>query len=244
VTRPARLAVITGTGTQVGKTWVAAGLLAALRGRNLAVVARKPAQSYALGEDTDAEVLARATGEPADTVCPANRSYPLPLAPPMAAQALDWRPPTLADLVDELDQGWPHHPVDIGVVEGVGGVASPLALDGDTASLARRIQADVAVLVGEPQLGIINSARLARLALGPMPVVVHLNRFEPSADLHRRNRDWLTGPDGFRVTTTLNALADIVVGASAEPTPTRSKTVKVPGSAPQSETPGSSPMTQ
>jgi dethiobiotin synthetase len=176
------------------------------------VAARKPAQSYAPGEDTDAEVLARATGEAVEAVCPANRSYPLPMAPPMAAQALAWQPPTLSELAAELERGWPQHPVDIGVVEGAGGVASPLAIDGDTAGLARRINADVAVLVGEPQLGIINSARLARAALGPLPVVVHLNRFEPAGELHRRNRDWLAGQDGFNVTTSLSALADIVTG--------------------------------
>jgi dethiobiotin synthetase len=212
MTRPARLVVITGTGTEVGKTWVAAGLLTELRRRKVAVAARKPAQSYSPGESTDAEVLARATGEAVETVCPANRSYPLPMAPPMAAQALSWRPPTLSELSDELDRGWPHDPVHIGVVEGAGGVASPLAIDGDTASLARRLKAEIAVVVGEPQLGIINSARLARLALSPVPVVVHLNRYEPSGDLHRRNREWLAGQDGFIVTTSLGALADIVAG--------------------------------
>jgi dethiobiotin synthetase len=214
VTRPARLVVITGTGTDVGKTWVGAGLLTELRRRDMAVAARKPAQSYSLGEDTDAEVLARATGEPVEAVCPANRSYPLPMAPPMAAQALEWKPPTLSELADELDRSWPPHPVDIGVVEGVGGVASPLAIDGDTASLAWRIKADVAVLVGEPHLGIINAARLARAALGRLPMLVHLNRFDPADELHRRNRDWLVAQDGFNVTTSLVALADVVASSS------------------------------
>jgi dethiobiotin synthetase len=212
VTRPARLVVITGTGTDVGKTWVAAGLLRELQRRNFSLAVRKPVQSYTPGEATDAEALARATGEAVETVCPANRSYPLPLAPPMAAQALNWQPPTLSELVDELDSGWPKHRVDIGVVEGAGGVASPLAIDGDTASLARHIKADIAILVGEPQLGIINSARLARLALGRLPVVVYLNRFEPVGELHRRNREWLARQDGFNVTTSLSALAEIVAG--------------------------------
>jgi dethiobiotin synthetase len=213
VTRPTRLVVITGTGTDVGKTWVAAGLLRELRRRNVAVAARKPVQSYLVGEHTDAEFLARAAGETAETVCPANRSYPLPMAPPMAAQALNWPAPTLSELSDELDRGWPHDPVEVGVVEGAGGVASPLSIDGDTASLTRRIRADIAIVVGEPQLGIINSARLARLALRPLPVVVHLNRYEPADELHRRNREWLAVQDGFKVTTSLSALADIVAGA-------------------------------
>jgi dethiobiotin synthetase len=204
--------VITGTGTDVGKTWVAAGLLSELRRRNLAVAARKPVQSYSVGEHTDAEVLARAAGEAAETVCPANRSYPLPMAPPMAAEALNRRAPTLSELSDELDRGWPRDQVEVGVVEGAGGVASPLSIDGDSASLTRRIKADVAIVVGEPQLGIINSARLARLALRPLPVVVYLNRYESANELHRRNREWLAVQDGFEVTTSLSALADFVTG--------------------------------
>ncbi len=210
MTRPSRVVVITGTGTEVGKTFVAAGLLAELRRRGFGVAARKPAQSYSLGDLTDAEILARATGETADRVCPADRSYPIPLAPPMAADALGRQPPTISALADELNRGWPGEPVDVGVVEGAGGVASPLAIDGDTADLARLAEADLAILVGEPQLGIINSARLTRSALRPLSVAVHLNRFDACADLHRRNREWLIDHDGFDVTTTLDGLADLV----------------------------------
>jgi dethiobiotin synthetase len=210
VTRPFRVAVITGSSTEVGKTFVAAGLLGELARRGFSVSARKPAQSYSPGEATDSEVLAGSTGEPAERVCLPHRSYPVPLAPPMAARALGRRPPTLSELVDELNQGWPADPVDVGVVEGVGGVASPLAVDGDTADLARCITPDLAILVGEPQLGIINSARLTRLALRPMSITVHLNRFDPTALLHRRNAEWLTENDAFTVTTTIAALADLV----------------------------------
>jgi dethiobiotin synthetase len=180
------------------------------------VAARKPAQSYSPGERTDAEILSCASGETGDEVCPAHRSYPVPLAPPLAAQALGRPGPTLDDLVEEVDRGWPAGPVDVGVVEGAGGVASPLALDGDTADLARRIGADLAVLVGEPVLGIINSARLSRLALRPLQMTVHLNRFDPGAELHRLNRAWLVDRDRFNVTTTVGELADAVAGSVGE----------------------------
>ena len=63
--RPERLVLVSGTGTEVGKTWVACRLARALRGRGLIVAARKPVQSYAAGDDpagTDA-ALCRATGE-------------------------------------------------------------------------------------------------------------------------------------------------------------------------------------
>jgi dethiobiotin synthetase len=216
VTRPGRLVVVTGSGTEVGKTWVASRLLLELRRRGYRVAARKPAQSYSPGEVTDAEILGRASGEAVDEVCPVDRSYPVSLAPPMAAEVLGRPVPTLDDLVDELDRGWPDGAVDVGVVEGAGGAASPLALDGDTADLARRIGADLAVLVGEPALGIINSARLSRRALHPLRVTVHLNRFDVDVELHRLNRDWLAARDRFHVTTTGGELADAVAGSAGE----------------------------
>jgi dethiobiotin synthetase len=208
VTRPGRLVVVTGSGTEVGKTWVASRLLVELRRRDCRVAVRKPAQSFSPGETTDAEILSRASGEAGDQVCPDHRSYPVPLAPPLAAEALGRPGPTMDDLVEELDRSWPCRAIDVGVVEGAGGAASPLALDGDTADLARRIRADLVVLVGEPVLGIINSARLSRLALHQLDMTVHLNRFDPASELHRVNRDWLADRDRFHVTTTLRDLAD------------------------------------
>jgi len=64
--RPERLVLVTGTGTEVGKTWVACRLARALRARGLVVAARKPAQSYDRHDDeadTDAGLLAHATGD-------------------------------------------------------------------------------------------------------------------------------------------------------------------------------------
>ena len=49
--RPERLVLVVGTGTEVGKTWVACRLARVLRRRGLIVAARKPAQSYDPGDD-------------------------------------------------------------------------------------------------------------------------------------------------------------------------------------------------
>ena len=97
-----------------------------------------------------------------DVVCPARRTYPLAMAPPMAAEALGMLPATIDDLVAEVNASWPDRPTDVGVVEGAGGVASPLARDGDSASLAFRLPADLVVLVADPRLGVINLVRLCR----------------------------------------------------------------------------------
>ncbi len=128
--RPARLVLVTGTGTEVGKTWFAAATIMALRERGIRVAARKPVQSFEPGAGpTDAEVLAAATGEIPDQVCPPHRSLPVPMAPPMAADALGRPAFTVAELGHEIE--WPDD-VDVGLVEGVGGPRSPLAADGDT----------------------------------------------------------------------------------------------------------------
>ena len=69
--------VVAGTGTEVGKTWLACQLAGAFRSRGLAVAARKPAQSFSPDETghTDAELLARATGQAPRDVCPPWRWY-------------------------------------------------------------------------------------------------------------------------------------------------------------------------
>jgi dethiobiotin synthetase len=185
--RPERLVAVLGTGTEVGKTWVGARALEALRRSGVSVAARKPVQSFAPGDGpTDAEVLAAATGEAVEDVCPPYRRYRAPMAPPMAADALGRAPFTVADLVGQLR--WPEG-VTVGWVETVGGPRSPIAADGDSAELAAALAPDLTVLVADAGLGVINAVRLSVAALGAPPVVV-LNRYDRS-DLHLRNRRWL-----------------------------------------------------
>ncbi len=206
--RPDRVVVVCGTGTEVGKTWVSCALLEELRRRGHSVAARKPAQSFdldaegaLLGGPTDAERLAAASGETAESVCPTWRSYHLAMAPPMAAAALGLPAFTLADLVGEL--GWPDEQVALGVVETAGGVRSPQAADGDAVDLVAALDPELVLLVSDAGIGTINAVRLSLAALGaagsgrPPPVVV-LDRFDGRHDLHRRNRDWLKA-DGDHV---------------------------------------------
>lgn len=198
--RPARLAFVSGTGTEVGKTWVAAAVLRLLRSAGLRVAARKPVQSFPPGDQhTDADVLAAATGEMPHEVCAPHRWYGCALAPPMAADALGKPPFTIDDLAAELR--WPDG-IDVGLVEGAGGPRSPLAADGDNVDMARAIAADMVVLVADADLGTINAVRMSVDAFAGLPVVVVLNRYDDQKPVHRINRDWLAGPDA----------SDIVVG--------------------------------
>lgn len=207
--RPEVLVFVAGTGTDVGKTWFSAALLAELR-RDTTIAARKPAQSFASTETvTDADVLAAATGERRAEVCPPHRDYEVPMAPPMAARVLGREPFTIADLVAELR--WPDG-VELGLVESAGGVASPAAGDGDAADLARAVAPDVTVLVADAGLGTINAVRLSVAHLGGLDLVVWLNRFDESEDLHRRNRDWLRRELAWPVEVTVGAMVERVRG--------------------------------
>ncbi len=216
--RPRRLVAVVGTGTDVGKTWVAAKVVRELRAAGRRVAARKPAQSFDPADPPsgrDAAVLGAASGEAPEQVCPPHRWYEVAMAPPMAAATLGRPGFTIADLVSELD--WPASRVDVGLLETAGGVRSPLAVDGDAVSLCRELEADLLVLVADAGLGTINAVRLTTEALGAVgaPQVVVLNRFDESIDLHVRNRSWLRSLDLGPVVTIPedgDALASFVAG--------------------------------
>jgi dethiobiotin synthetase len=205
---PDRLVLVAGTGTEVGKTWTTAAVARQLRARGVRVAARKPAQSFAPDDPLDAcdaAILADATGELPDHVCPPHRSYEAPMAPPMAAAALGRPAIVLADLLLELR--WPES-IDVGLVEAAGGVRSPLADDGDGADLARALAPHLVLLVADAGLGTINLVRLSADALAGLPLLVFLNRFDGAIDLHARNRLWLVEADGLEVATRVEEIVD------------------------------------
>ena len=211
---PDRLVVVCGTATEVGKTWVTARIAEVLRAQSHNVVARKPVQSFDpdADEQTDAEVLAAATGDRPHDVCPPHRWLPVPMAPPMAADRLGGDRFTCADLLGELR--WPDT-VGLGLVETVGGVRSPVADDGDSRDLVRLLDPDLVVVVADAGLGTIDAVRLATDALAPLPTVVFLNRFDEVDDLHARNLAWLTERDGLRVSYDLAELGAWCTSAGA-----------------------------
>jgi dethiobiotin synthetase len=202
------LVVCAGTATDIGKTWVGATVLGRVRARGVSVSARKPAQSFAPGPGsgpTDATVLAAATGEDEESVCPPHRSYPIAMAPPMAASVLGLPAPRLAELVSELR--WPSPPPSIRWVESVGGVRSPIADDGDTVSLCHALHPDLVVLVADAGLGTINAVLTSVAPLSDHRVVVLLNRYDAGDDLHRRNLDWLEARCGMDILIDVDDLA-------------------------------------
>jgi dethiobiotin synthetase len=198
----------------VGKTWVGAAALSALRARGVTVAARKPVQSFDPAErgPTDADVLAAATGEHPDDVCPGHRWYPLAMAPPIAASMLEREGFLIADLAHELV--WDED-LDLVWIETVGGPRSPIADDGDSVDLMRWVLPDVIVLVADAGLGTINAVRLATVPFAGREVLVVLNRYDEGDEVHRTNALFLLR-DGFDVMLDVDALVARLLTVSGE----------------------------
>ncbi|MDE0161825.1 MAG: dethiobiotin synthase [Acidimicrobiaceae bacterium] len=207
-TRPEVVVFVAGTGTEVGKTWAAAELARVLRDRGCVVAACKPVQSHDPDEagPTDAAALAAATGQHPDDVCPPEHTYPVPLAPPMAADKLGRICPTVDELATICRFG---STVGIGLVEGVGGLYSPVAPDGHNLDLIERIEPDLVIVVAPAGLGGIHDSMACASPLAAYRHAVFLNRFDPRIEVHSLNLRWLRDA-GLAVATSLPELADIV----------------------------------
>lgn len=154
--------VVAGTDTNVGKTFVTRALGRRLADEGVRVVAIKPVETGLAELDEDEEdgvLLALATRQEAPTR--ALRRFDAPLAAPASAELegerLDW-----SDLVDEIravgDEG------ELVLVEGAGGLLSPLTWEHTVRDLARELGAPL-LLVAADRLGSLNQVRLAAEAV-------------------------------------------------------------------------------
>jgi dethiobiotin synthetase len=147
------LLVVTGTGTDVGKTVVTAAVAALAAGR---VAVLKPAQTgVAEGEDGDLAQVARLV--PGVTTRELGR-YPDPLAPATAARRSGMAPVRpLQAAAAALELAADH---DLVLVEGAGGVLVRFDDDGGTlADVATKLAAPVIVVVAAG-LGTLNHTEL------------------------------------------------------------------------------------
>ena len=134
----------------------------------------------------------------------------------MAADALGRESIAVADLAAEID--WLDGAA-IGFVEGAGGLRSPIAHDGDTLSLVHLLKPDLVLLVADPALGVVSTVRMTADALGGQSLLVVLNRYDETNDVHRRSLDWLRDVDGLTVVTDLLAVTDRFTAVAARPKP-------------------------
>ena len=149
---------VTGTDTEVGKTWISCALIRMLRQRVSRVGAYKPVASGLNNEaDSDAYQLWEATGrlESLQMVCP--QSFIAPLAPPVAA-SLEGREVDQA-LLEQGAHAW-NERCDFLVVEGAGGLLSPLTFESTNSDLASKLGFPIVIVVAD-RLGAVNQSLMA-----------------------------------------------------------------------------------
>lgn len=186
---------ISGTDTEIGKTHVAAMLAKQLRTAGVKVGVYKPVASGcevdANGQlvSDDAVRLWRAAGEPEtlDAVCP--QKFLAPLAPCTAALA-EGRSVDRHQML--AGARWWLARSQVLLVEGAGGLMSPLDEAYFNADLARDLKADVIIVAGD-RLGVINhtlQTLIAAKAYKLNVLGIILNRaFEATDDSIHSNAD-------------------------------------------------------
>jgi dethiobiotin synthetase len=159
----ARRFLITGTDTGVGKTTVGCALAFALNARGMRVGVMKPVETGCkpgvdgVPEPADARALAYAAAcsMPLELIAPFR--YRSPMAPAAAAEA-DAMPTPDFDRIAECFRKIESES-DIVIVEGAGGIASPITWNRDYADLAWLLDLEVVVVIGNG-VGYLNLAAL------------------------------------------------------------------------------------
>lgn len=161
-TRPARRLFICGTDTDVGKTFVACAMAKHYRHSGMQVGVYKPVASdcHAETEESGAEIIAadamnlwNAAGNPRTLaeVCP--QRFRAPLAPTRAAAAEGKT--VNADQLHRAAEPWLSG-FDVTIIEGAGGLLSPLADGILNLDLAKQLAPVQLVIVTANRLGVIH----------------------------------------------------------------------------------------
>jgi dethiobiotin synthetase len=154
--------LITGTSAGVGKTWVACALVRALRDAGKQVIAIKPVETGRSGQPSDWEDgvrLAKATGQEQPTQAIIRLPFPGP--PVLGGEAVE----TAIDFdalllkIERYIDG-----AEFGLVEGTGGLLTPVTWEWNMTDLASDLGA-CALVVAEDRLGTINHTLLTLSAL-------------------------------------------------------------------------------
>ncbi|MFF5727235.1 dethiobiotin synthase [[Kitasatospora] papulosa] len=152
--------VVTGTGTEIGKTIVTAAVAAAYRDLRVAVL--KPAQTgLAPGEPGDAAEVARLAGAHVTAVELAR--FPEPLAPGTAARRAGLAPVRPFEIAEAAQKLRTEH--DLVLVEGAGGLLVRYDAEGATLADAARLMEAPVLVVAPAGLGTLNATALTTEAL-------------------------------------------------------------------------------
>ena len=157
---------VTGTGTDIGKTYVTCALIRALQAKGAAVDAFKPVVSGFDPKDaagSDPARLAAALGAPGAVFRIAPRRYLAPLSPNIAAR-LEGQTLVLDDMVIDAVARAAELRDGLLLVEGAGGVMSPLTDDETNLDMIVALGAPVLLVAGS-YLGTISHVLTAMVAL-------------------------------------------------------------------------------
>lgn len=181
---------ITGTSTDVGKTFIATAIARQLCQQDISVIPRKPVESGCtrqgdnlIPEDASALKEAANYQGPLSDVCPYQFE---PAISPLRAAHLANKTLTTEQLLSTCQQGSEQGFL---LVEGAGGFYSPLTENGLNADLAAALQLPV-LLVADDRLGVINQVLLNAEAIqlrGLELVAVVLNQLDADRDEHMDN---------------------------------------------------------
>ena len=141
---------VAGTGTDLGKTHIGCALIEAARQRGLKVDAFKPVVSGfdpAAPEASDPARLAVALGRPDAWAEVSPRRYRAPLAPTLAAR-LEGETLRMNDLVADCQTWLSSRDVDLALVEGAGGVMSPMTDDATNLDLMSALSLPILLVAG------------------------------------------------------------------------------------------------
>nr|WP_289306032.1 dethiobiotin synthase [Streptomyces hygroscopicus] len=153
--------VVTGTGTEIGKTVSTAAVAAAALARGRSVAMLKPAQTgVAEGEPGDTAEVARLAG--AVTLLELAR-YPEPLAPATAARRAGRPPVRPHEVAEAAEKLATEH--DLVLVEGAGGLLVRFDEAGATLADAARLLGAPVLVVAPAGLGTLNATALTTEAL-------------------------------------------------------------------------------
>lgn len=179
---------VTGTDTEVGKTFSCCALLHALQNQGIRAIGMKPiaagTDAQGLNDDVEALIAASAVKAPRELI---NPYLFAPAIAPHIAAAEEGRRIETEPILSAFTalKGM----ADAVLVEGVGGFCVPLGPDSDTADLAQQLKLPVILIVGM-RLGCINHALLSEQAIAARGLTLVgwiANRIDPNMSRFEEN---------------------------------------------------------
>ena len=204
---------ITGTDTDVGKTVISAGMSRAISDQGINIGVMKPfaaaeLQSSSEFQSEDTEILAKAArvSDPEELLNP--QFFPIPASPYTASKTLDMKV-DLEKVLEKFEELKKSH--DMMLVEGMGGIMTPILEDYFVADLIRDMRLETIIVI-RSKIGTVNHTLLTNKICDDYKIPVKgiiINNFDsegyPVLEL-KRDIEKLTGNKVLGVIPKLESL--------------------------------------